>query len=207
MPNPLTLTAAQEAEARAAFRDRLRRELLIELGPERDWPKSLVNELILLDRRLKVTPRLGLEPGTSAAEVRFVNAHGGLSKELDALQELLTEAREAEALASFGEDPGKLLVERLQLLGLSADEAAPYRHHVERRLDGRVYVRTRVGEWSALTPSPRNPSGPLAEDERDTVTNPRPAITAAVRAILAERENPRPPERRVDPSVDPRGAI
>lgn len=172
------LTPAEIDSAKQAFAAQVRRELLIEGELDTPAAKQILAEL---PSRIKVTAKFG------PPEVRYITDGGGRVHSRSAATEILGQVREANLLASFGPNPSVLLVERLQTLGLSRDEASWYVNRVERQPDGRVAVWTPTGGYLPFTPMPED-GRTYSPAELETIRDPRPALAHATRAIMEARD-------------------
>lgn len=172
------LTASEIDSAKQAFAAQVRRELLIEGELDSPAAKQILAEL---PSRIKVTAKFG------TPEVKYITDGGGRVNLRSATTEILGQVREADLLATFGPNPGVLLAERLQTLGLSRDEASQYASRVERQVDGRVALWTRESGYLALTAMPEDGRA-YSPAELEQIRDPKPALARAARAIIAERD-------------------
>ncbi len=174
------LTAGEEAAAIDGYCRELRRELIVDGEP-------LANiDSIIAEMKGRVVAR---PTGSGVPTVQYQSTvRAGLLSVSAAAAELVRTIADRATLDATGPDPVPMLAERLRLLGLPADEAAALARGRVRRLlpDGRIVAVTANGATlfeSKLSDTP-------SESELAAARNPRAALAAACRAILAERENP-----------------
>ena len=181
------LSEGQIAEAKRDFVAETRRELIV-FGEDPNDP-HVASVLAEMPGKLSVTST------TLGPVARYVWKHGGPVGAEQAATEIIEAARARAALASFGPDPRDQAVTRLVASGLTKAEATELvGRRLERKPDGHVVAYKLDG--SVLHSGPSSvPGRQYAPEEMARFADANDAVTAVVRAILAEREtrsNPRP---------------